>query len=41
MNLDAIIFMFCAWGCTLGLLAFCLIKLAGNPNHSNSEEDSN
>ena len=39
MNLEAVIFMFCAWGFTLGLLAFCIIKLAysADNNFNNTE----
>jgi len=36
MNLDAAIFMFCAWGFTLGLLAFCIIKLIQNPQNNSA-----
>jgi len=40
MNLDALIFMLCAWGFTLGLLAFCIIKLMNNSDHNfNNTED--
>ncbi|MEX0998755.1 MAG: hypothetical protein WD000_02170 [Thermodesulfobacteriota bacterium] len=40
MNLDALIFMLCAWGFTLGLLAFCIIKLMNSSDHNfNNTED--
>ncbi|MGB2691739.1 MAG: hypothetical protein WBB48_09690 [Thermodesulfobacteriota bacterium] len=40
MNLEAAIFMFCAWGFTFGLLAFCIVKLINSPNHNfNKPED--
>lgn len=34
MNLEAAIFMFCAWAFTFGLLAFCIIKLMNSPDHN-------
>lgn len=39
MNLEAAIFMFCAWAFTFGLLAFCIYKLVKSPdqNFNNSE----
>jgi len=39
MNLDAAIFMFCAWGFTLGLMVFCIIKLMNSTdnNFNNTE----
>ena len=39
MNLEAAIFMLCAWGFTFGLLAFCIIKLMNSPdqNFNNTE----
>lgn len=41
MNLDAALFMFFAWGFTLGLLAYCLIKLSYSSNHdSDKREDT-
>jgi hypothetical protein len=45
MNLDALIFMLSAWGFTLGLLVFCIIILAKNPQadsdlNNNADNDS-
>jgi hypothetical protein len=31
MKPDAFVFMILAWGCALGLLAYCIYKLAKNP----------
>jgi hypothetical protein len=31
MKPDAFVFMVLAWGCALGLLAYCVYKLAKNP----------
>lgn len=31
MKPDAFIFMILAWGCALGLLTYCVYKLAKNP----------
>jgi len=31
MKPDALVFMILAWGCALGLLAYCIYKLAKNP----------
>jgi hypothetical protein len=39
MNLDAAIFMFCAWGFTLGLLAFCIFRLTYSSNHDFNNSD--
>lgn len=41
MNPDALIFMLCAWGFTLGLLAFCIIMLAKNPSNDVQDSDKN
>ncbi len=41
MNLDALIFMLCAWGFTLGLLSFCIIMLVRHPvNNSDNNPES-
>lgn len=39
MNLEAAIFMFCAWGFTFGLLGFCIFKLINSPDQNFNNEE--